>query len=86
MPLIISGITTVLITVIAFYLDKRTSIGKSRPFIKQTVYGFMFAAAAIIATEFGSTAVGGATINCRDAAIVVCGLLFGPWAGILSGI
>lgn len=86
MPLLFSGIITVFITVLAFYLEKRTSIGKSRPFVKQTLYGFMFAVAAIFATEFGSTAIGGATINCRDAAVVVCGLLFGPWAGILCGL
>ncbi|MDO5426382.1 MAG: LytS/YhcK type 5TM receptor domain-containing protein [Coriobacteriia bacterium] len=78
MSLFISGIITVGITVGAFYMDKKTSIGKLKPFYKQTVYGLMFAMAAIFATELGGQNLGGALINARDAAIVVAGLLFGP--------
>ena len=78
MPLFISGIITVAITATAFYLDKRTHIGKLKSIYKQTIYGVMFAIAAIFATELGGTNMGGAVINARDAAIVVGGLLFGP--------
>ena len=78
MPLVISGIITVVITIAAFYMDKKTSLGRLKPFYKQTIYGVMFAAAAIFATELGGVNMGGALINARDAAIVVAGLLFGP--------
>lgn len=78
MPLVISGIITAVITASAFYMEKKTSVGKLKPFYKQTVYGAMFAVAAIIATELGGVNMGGALINARDAAIVVAGLLFGP--------
>ena len=78
MQLFISGIITVAVTVAAFYMDKKTSIGRLKPFYKQTIYGMMFAAAAIFATELGGQNLGGALINARDAAIVIAGLLFGP--------
>lgn len=78
MRLFISGIITVAITCAAFYLDKKTSVGRQKPFYKQTIYGVMFAIAAIFATELGGVNMAGALINARDAAIVVAGLLFGP--------
>ena len=77
-PLFISGIISVGITVAAFYMDKKTNIGKLKPFYKQTIYGAMFAVAAIFATELGGQNLGGALINARDSAIVIAGLLFGP--------
>ena len=78
MPLVISGIITVAISALAFYMDKKTSIGRIKSFYKQTIYGAMFAVAAIFATELGGVNMGGALINARDAAIVIAGLLFGP--------
>lgn len=78
MQLVISGIFTIAITAGVFYLDKKTSVGTLKPFFKQTIYGACFAVAAIFATEFGGSSIGGALINARDAAIVIAGLLFGP--------
>lgn len=73
-------------TAFAFYLDKRTRVGQLKPFYKQTIYGVIFAISAIFATELGSIYIYGSVVNCRDASIVIAGLIFGPWAGIFSGI
>lgn len=86
MPILISGLFTIAISVIVFYLENKTKIGKIKSFYKQTIYGLLFAVAAIFATELGSVNVTGALINARDAAIVIGGLLFGPWTAIVSSI
>ena len=78
MPLLLAGILTIACTVIAFYLDKKTRIGKWRSAQKQVLFGIMFGLVAVFATEIGSVTIGGATINCRDAGIVISGLIFGP--------
>lgn len=78
MPLVYSGIITLAITVLVYYFDKRTILGKWKPFYKQTIYGLLFAGAAIFSTEFGGMNYSGAIINVRDAAVVLGGLLFGP--------
>lgn len=78
MPLVISACITILATGVAFYLDRRTKVGQLKPFYKQTIYGVMFATSAIFATEMGSIEIAGSVVNCRDASIVVAGLVFGP--------
>ena len=84
MPLLLAGILTIVCTVFAFYLDKKTRVGKWRSAQKQVLYGIMFGLVAVFATEIGSVTIGGATINCRDAGIVISGLIFGPWAALVS--
>ncbi len=52
---------------------------------KQLIAGIIFGIIAICGTEFGVN-IDGAIINARDAAPLCAGLLFGPLAGILSGL
>ncbi len=78
MNLVYSGIVTLAVTVLVFYFDKKTFFGKWGTIHRQTLYGILFAGAAIFATEFGGINFGGAIINSRDAAVVLGGLLFGP--------
>lgn len=52
---------------------------------KQLIAGFIFGFLAIMGTEYG-VPIEGAIINARDAAPLCAGLIFGPIAGILSGV
>lgn len=86
MPLLFASFLTILITLVLFCLDKKTRFNNLSPILKQTIIGVCFGLSAVFATEIGSIEVNGAAINVRDAAPVTAGLLFGPWAGILSGL
>ncbi|MBO7676516.1 MAG: SpoIIE family protein phosphatase [Erysipelotrichaceae bacterium] len=56
------------------------------PYIrKQIIAGLVFGVFAIIATEYG-VPIDGAIINARDASPLCAGLIFGPWAGVISGV
>ena len=78
MPLFFAAFIIVFIAVVLFYLDKRTKFGTYPEYVKQTVYGICFGLAAAFATELGSFNLFGAAVNCRDAAPISAGLLFGP--------
>ncbi len=52
---------------------------------RQIIAGLIFGAVAICATEFG-VPYEGTMINARDAAPLCAGLIFGPLAGIISGL
>ena len=78
MPLVFAGLIIVFCSVLLFYLDKRTRFGALPSSFKQTIYGLFFGLAAAFATEFGSFNLFGAAVNCRDAAPITAGLLFGP--------
>ena len=59
---------------------------KDAPYIKkQIIAGIVFGLLAILATEYG-VPFNGAIINVRDSAPLCAGLIFGPWAGIISGV
>lgn len=66
-------------------LDKNTGFGKCRNAVKQLIYGISFGALAVIGTEWGIP-MNGAQINCRDAAVLTAGLMFGAPAGVIAGI
>ena len=68
-----------------YFLEKYTSFGKLRYGVQQAIIGLVFGLIAICGTEFGINAYG-ATMNVRDAAPIVAGLLFGGPAGIIAGI
>lgn len=72
-------------SVILYYLDRKTIFGRINGTIKQLIYGIVFGALAIIGTEWGIP-MNGAQVNCRDAAVLTAGLLFGAPAGIIAGI
>ncbi|MCR5151375.1 MAG: SpoIIE family protein phosphatase [Clostridiales bacterium] len=73
------------LSVMFYILDKRTTFKNLSHSYKQIIIGVLFGAAAIFSTEFGVD-IGGATANCRDAAALSAGLLFGPQAGIIAGL
>ena len=78
MPLFFAALVIVLFAVVLFYLDKRTKFGNLPNYTKQTIYGICFGLAAVYATELGSFNLFGAAVNCRDAAPITAGLVFGP--------
>ena len=82
------GIATLLPVIAAamFYLlDKKTAFGSINEKGKQLIYGVVFGALAIIGTEWGIP-INGAQVNCRDAAVLIGGLMFGAPTGIIAGI
>lgn len=78
MPLVFAALVIVIFAVVLFYLDKRTKFGNLPTYLKQTVFGICFGLAAVYATELGSFNLFGAAVNCRDAAPITAGLIFGP--------
>ncbi|MBR3250112.1 MAG: SpoIIE family protein phosphatase [Erysipelotrichaceae bacterium] len=59
---------------------------ESVPYLKkQIIAGVVFGVLAILGTEYG-VPYNGAIINVRDSAPLCAGMIFGPWAGIISGI
>lgn len=78
MPLVFAALIIVFFAVVLTYCDKRTKFGNLPSYIKQTVFGICFGLSAVFATEFGSFNLFGAAVNCRDAAPISAGLLFGP--------
>ncbi len=76
----------VTVSVILYLLEKKTAIKKIKNIYRQIIYGIIFGATAIFATEFGGVDIGGASANVRDASVLISGLVFGPWAGIISGL
>lgn len=87
MKLIISALITAGLTILFRYLDNKGYLGKIKNgFLRQLIVGIVFGLAAIYATEFGGIALGGATMNARDAAPLCAGIYFGPVAGITAGI
>ena len=82
------GIATLLPVVAAalfFLLDKKTAFGSLNEKIKQLIYGVAFGALAVIGTEWGIP-MNGAQVNCRDASVLIGGLMFGAPAGIIAGV
>ena len=63
-------------------LDLKFCFSKRNYWLWQTSVGVLFGLIAIFGTEFGILTVD-ATMNVRDAAPLVAGLIFGPHAGII---
>lgn len=82
--LAIAAILPVILSAGFYFLDKKTPFGRINKKLKQVIFGIAFGALAIVGTEWGIP-VDGAQVNCRDAAVVVAGLLFGGPAGIIAG-
>ena len=83
--LTVAALLPVLVSVILYTVNKRTSFGKLGRNTKQIIYGIIFGALAILGTELGIP-MNGAQVNCRDAAVLIAGLMFGAPAGIIAGI
>ena len=80
----IAALFPVLAAVIFYLLENKTSFGKLKRPVRQIIYGVTFGGLAIVGTEWGIP-INGAQVNCRDAAVLVAGLLFGAPAGIIAG-
>lgn len=68
-----------------YLLDKKTAFGKLNNKVKQVIFGVIFGLLAVVGTEWGIP-LNGAQVNCRDAAVMTAGLLFGAPAGIIAGL
>ena len=85
LQLIATGALPILVSVILYILDKKTAFGRIKYLPKQIIFGTVFGALAVCATEFGID-IGGAIINVRDSAPICAGLIFGSPAGIIAGV
>ena len=83
--LTIAGLLPPALSVLLFLLGKRTRLGKLKYIWKQLITGILFGALAVFGTEWGIP-MKGAVMNCRDAAPLCAGLLFGAPAGSIAGV
>lgn len=83
--LCIAALIPVALTIPLYLLEKNTPFGKINNIVRQIIYGIIFGAVAIVGTEWGIP-MNGAQVNCRDAAVLIAGLIFGGPAGIIAGI
>ncbi|MCQ2489045.1 MAG: SpoIIE family protein phosphatase [Clostridia bacterium] len=81
----IAALLPAVAAVIIYLLDKKTALSKINPKAKQIIIGIIFGILAILGTEWGIPYKVGAQLNCRDAAVLVAGLMFGGPAGIIAG-
>ena len=75
----------VVATIAFILLQRKTRFGGLGFWPQQIVIGIVFGSIAVFGTEFGINAYG-ATMNVRDAAPIVSGLLFGGPSGIIAGL
>lgn len=80
-----AALLPVVLSALFAWLQKRTRFGKLGYWTQQVIIGLAFSGLAVLATEFGIH-IEGASINCRDAAPLAAGLLFGGPAGVIAGV
>ncbi len=83
--LVFAMLLPVAASVVLYLLDKKTAFGKINKNVKQVVFGIVFGLIAVFGTEFG-VPINNAQLNCRDAAVLTAGLMFGAPAGIIAGV
>ena len=83
--LFIAALLPVVISVPLYYLEKKTPFGRLNNKLRQLVYGVFFGILAIVGTEWGIP-LNSAQVNCRDAAVLTAGLMFGGPAGLIAGL
>lgn len=81
----IAALLPVAAAVILWLLDNKTAFKRLNFWVKQVIFGLVFGGIAVIGTEWGIP-IHGAQVNCRDAAVMTAGLLFGGPAGIIAGL
>ena len=74
----------VVLAVVLYYAERKTSFLKIKYRVRQVIVGVLFGGVAVLATEFGIP-VDGAVLNVRNAAPLTAGLVFGGPAGIIAG-
>ena len=82
--LVFASLLPIVFSTIFYVLDKYTIFKHNGPIKKQIIIGVSFGLISIIGSELGYSHFG-VQINCRDAAPVCAGLLFGPIAGVIAG-
>lgn len=82
--LTLAAMLPVIVSVFLYYLERNTDFGKAKYWTKQIIYGVVFGIMAILGTECGIP-INGAQANCRDASVLIAGLMFGGPAGIIAG-
>lgn len=83
--LTIAAFLPVSVSVIFYFLNTKTPFSKLSYEARQIIFGLVFGALAIVGTEWGIP-INGAQANCRDAAVLTAGLIFGAPAGIIAGV
>lgn len=81
----IAALLPVAAAALMYLLEGKTRFGKLKNAARQVIIGILFGILAVIGTEWGIP-MNGAQVNCRDAAVMVAGLLFGAPAGIIAGV
>lgn len=87
----IATLIPVIVSVAIYLVDEKTPAKNIPGWIKQLLIGIIFGGIAIIGTEWGIPVYDDndaviALVNCRDAAPICAGLLFGAPAGIIAGL
>ena len=80
-----AALLNVVLVIGVYFLDKKTRFKNLKRIYKELIIGVLFGCSAIYASLFG-VKIWGATMNVRDASPISAGLIFGPIAGIVSGI
>lgn len=80
-----SALLPVLLTAAFYLMEKRGLLKGLSPRQSQAVIGISFGVLAVLSTEFGIP-IEGASLNVRDAAPLVAGLIFGWPAGLIAGL
>ena len=80
-----AALLNVVLVVGVYFLEKRTRFKNLKRVYKELIIGCLFGASAIYASLFG-VKIWGATMNVRDASPISAGLIFGPIAGVVSGL
>ncbi|MCQ2428967.1 MAG: SpoIIE family protein phosphatase [Clostridia bacterium] len=83
--LCVAALLPVIAAVVLYLLDRKTRFGSLSGKVRQIIYGVCFGILAIIGTEWGID-INDAQVNCRDAAVLTAGLMFGGPAGIIAGV
>lgn len=83
--LLIAALLPVIFTILLDVINKKTSFSKLPYVVKQIVYGIVFGGIAVLGTEYG-VPFNGSQVNCRDAAVLTAGLVYGAPAGIIAGL
>lgn len=83
--LTIASCIPILATIVFYELERKPFFSNKSYAFKQICIGVIFGLIAILGTEWGIK-INGVVVNCRDAAPVAAGLIFGGPAGIIAGL